>query len=412
MNNSVLTLSNPSNFILNESKLEMASPTGNVGLSLDQNQLLQITQLMNELAQNQSNDQLYTEFANQPIELVIQEPHNNSQTAVISPNSYVQFSQPTGQNSNFQQLLMPQVDHQQVHTIMLNGQPALFIPASAAVNSNLLTQVLQTNQIDINQEFASFLNQSQETLKTDNESNNAQTQSVVLLQQDCNLAVSTEKNDFKSNGKSTRVKSTKKLTNIQPAVQNDQYQTLQIIQNSDQQWIIINNNDQAESSPSQSQTNIELKKLKRRACDCPNCVEFKKNGCKEDPNRRRTHKCHKCSKEYNKTSHLRAHLRGHDNYRPYVCDFKNCTKSFTRSDELKRHKRIHNDDRNFVCIICKKRFLRSDHLNKHLLVHSKTGTKTTPGTVGGHLAVLDSSQISIASLHQQVLSEQNQDFIN
>jgi uncharacterized Zn-finger protein len=86
---------------------------------------------------------------------------------------------------------------------------------------------------------------------------------------------------------------------------------------------------------------------------------------------KRTHKCHKCFKEYNKTSHLRAHLRAHDNYRPYICDYINCNKSFTRSDELKRHKRIHTDERSFHCTICPKTFLRSDHLTKHLLVHSR-----------------------------------------
>ncbi len=90
-----------------------------------------------------------------------------------------------------------------------------------------------------------------------------------------------------------------------------------------------------------------------------------------DQGKKRTHCCHKCPKEYNKTSHLRAHLRAHDNYRPYVCDLASCGKSFTRSDELKRHKRIHNDDRNFECFICSKKFLRSDHLNKHILVHNK-----------------------------------------
>jgi uncharacterized Zn-finger protein len=78
---------------------------------------------------------------------------------------------------------------------------------------------------------------------------------------------------------------------------------------------------------------------------------------------------------------LRAHLRAHDNYRPYVCDFKTCNKSFTRSDELKRHKRIHNDDRNFLCPLCKKKFLRSDHLNKHLLVHNKISSGNAGHTV-------------------------------
>jgi len=119
-------------------------------------------------------------------------------------------------------------------------------------------------------------------------------------------------------------------------------------------------------------------KRKRKACDCPNCLKYRENSMTpEELGKKRTHKCHKCTKEYNKTSHLRAHLRAHDNYRPYVCDFKTCGKSFTRSDELKRHKRIHNDDRNFPCTICKKKFLRSDHLNKHLLVHSKSASNSS-----------------------------------
>lgn len=86
-------------------------------------------------------------------------------------------------------------------------------------------------------------------------------------------------------------------------------------------------------------------KRKRKACECPNCIKWRQNVLTpEELTNRRTHKCHKCSKEYNKTSHLRAHLRAHDNYRPYACDFKACGKSFTRSDELKRHVRIHNGE--------------------------------------------------------------------
>ena len=119
----------------------------------------------------------------------------------------------------------------------------------------------------------------------------------------------------------------------------------------------------------------------------------------EELNKKRTHKCHKCPKEYNKTSHLRAHLRAHDNYRPYVCDFKSCGKSFTRSDELKRHKRIHNDDRNFPCTICKKKFLRSDHLNKHLLVHTKQAANNSSANNASLTSLaangLDASDLSL-----------------
>jgi uncharacterized Zn-finger protein len=134
---------------------------------------------------------------------------------------------------------------------------------------------------------------------------------------------------------------------------------------------------QLNSSFTERLIDVNGQKRKRKACDCPNCIRWRQNTMtKEEMAKKRTHKCHKCPKEYNKTSHLRAHLRAHDNYRPYVCDFKTCGKSFTRSDELKRHKRIHNDDRNFPCPICKKKFLRSDHLNKHLLVHNKSNLTT------------------------------------
>ena len=105
---------------------------------------------------------------------------------------------------------------------------------------------------------------------------------------------------------------------------------------------------------------------------------FKENGGNtgEDGSMsKRTHRCHKCNKEYIKTSHLRAHLRGHENYRPYLCEFKGCGKRFTRSDELKRHRRIHLDERNFICLVCNKRFLRSDHLQKHFLTHVRPGEK-------------------------------------
>ncbi|CAF0709701.1 unnamed protein product [Brachionus calyciflorus] len=403
MNNSVLTLSN-NNLILNEPKYEMSSPGnngGNIGLTIDQNQLLQITQLMNELTQQQQQQQSHQQQTSdhdqlnqQALEILLQD-QNQQNTIILSPNSLLKFNEQQQQTTqNLQQLFIPQqIDQQQVHTIMLNGQPALFIPASAAINSNLLNQVLQSNQLDLNQELNNLINNNNNTTNQIVKDENVEIEPEslplpVLIQQDNNQDINVKK------PKKLKEKS-KKLVHIQPAT--EQPVQFQIIQNSDQQWIIINN-DQTNQSVDDG------KKLKRKACDCPNCIEYKKNGCKEDVNKKRTHKCHKCSKEYNKTSHLRAHLRGHDNYRPYVCDFKNCTKSFTRSDELKRHKRIHNDDRNFVCHVCKKKFLRSDHLGKHLLVHSKSSIKSTPGTVGGHLASVF-EHATIASLTQQVLNE-------
>ena len=46
--------------------------------------------------------------------------------------------------------------------------------------------------------------------------------------------------------------------------------------------------------------------------------------------KQRMHICHICNKTYGKTSHLRAHLRGHAGNKPFACDWQHCTKRFTR----------------------------------------------------------------------------------
>ena len=148
-------------------------------------------------------------------------------------------------------------------------------------------------------------------------------------------------------------------------------------------------------------------KMKRKPCDCVNCVQFRSNRQRFEPvsNKKRTHKCHKCPKEYNKTSHLRAHLRAHDNLRPYVCDFVSCKKSFTRSDELKRHKRIHSDDRNFACPVCKKKFLRSDHLSKHIMTHNKARHMIESVNAGDSVTVAETSSNLEAANEAELIAE-------
>ena len=72
------------------------------------------------------------------------------------------------------------------------------------------------------------------------------------------------------------------------------------------------------------------------------------------------HLCHypDCGRKYKKTSHLRAHLRGHVGDAPFACVWTGCSKSFKRSDELQRHRRTHTGERNHECPVCKKRFGR------------------------------------------------------
>jgi len=70
----------------------------------------------------------------------------------------------------------------------------------------------------------------------------------------------------------------------------------------------INNNNNSNSL-------LKKPKTSRAQCDCPNCRETDRLGYIAGTNirKRNIHSCHiaGCGKEYNKTSHLKAHLRWH-----------------------------------------------------------------------------------------------------
>lgn len=123
----------------------------------------------------------------------------------------------------------------------------------------------------------------------------------------------------------------------------------------------------------------EQKRPKRIACTCPNC---KGTDSKNKNLKKKEHICHipGCNKVYGKTSHLRAHLRWHNDDRPFECDWAYCQKKFTRSDELQRHKRTHTGEKKFQCNICQKKFTRSDHLAKHSKTHADKNNEPPDNT--------------------------------
>lgn len=77
-----------------------------------------------------------------------------------------------------------------------------------------------------------------------------------------------------------------------------------------------------------------------------------------------------CGKMFNRPARLVAHLRSHNNERPYRCTYPACDKSYSDNKHLKGHVlSAHTKEARFVCADCGKGFATGQRLKRHGLVH-------------------------------------------
>ncbi|ROW04658.1 hypothetical protein VPNG_07442 [Cytospora leucostoma] len=76
-----------------------------------------------------------------------------------------------------------------------------------------------------------------------------------------------------------------------------------------------------------------------------------------------------CPKTFNRPARLLAHLRSHNNERPYKCTYEGCDKSYTESKHLKQHVMSHTKEARYVCDTCDKAFSTGTRLRRHQKVH-------------------------------------------
>ncbi len=166
-----------------------------IAVQFDQDQLNQITQLINNMNQSQqtlniiptghencinTNQINFNDFTQQQQ----QQHQQHQQHQQQRQNSQFQIwdsTNPACQATNFFKAEPTQFQQtemiQEVHTIMVNGQPALFIPASSAMSNNLLCQMMMSSQGQINNQF-DIINQITDNHSQPNTSNNNLVQQV------------------------------------------------------------------------------------------------------------------------------------------------------------------------------------------------------------------------------------------
>ncbi|XP_057371420.1 zinc finger protein ZFP2-like [Daphnia carinata] len=73
--------------------------------------------------------------------------------------------------------------------------------------------------------------------------------------------------------------------------------------------------------------------------------------------------CSICTKAYNKTSELKAHISRHFGLHSFLCPV--CGQQFSHSSNLNRHLRVHSGAKPYKCQDCDKRFSQANSLHAH-----------------------------------------------
>ncbi|KAI1502692.1 hypothetical protein F5X99DRAFT_149417 [Biscogniauxia marginata] len=79
-----------------------------------------------------------------------------------------------------------------------------------------------------------------------------------------------------------------------------------------------------------------------------------------------------CTKTFNRPARLAAHLRSHNNDRPFKCPHEDCDKDYIEEKHLRQHiKGSHTSERDHTCAQpgCGKSFMTATRLRRHQAVH-------------------------------------------
>jgi len=78
--------------------------------------------------------------------------------------------------------------------------------------------------------------------------------------------------------------------------------------------------------------------------------------------------CDVCGMEFDKLSKYKAHLKNHEEDKPYRCT--QCSQTYIVPENLRLHLAIH-DENNLTCPECGKSFSRLASFKQHLSIHAR-----------------------------------------